>query len=65
MIGFLHQCPGFALLMDTEQLNLIVDRIVNAIDKLTDAVMTAETSATEAMRRCTHAIEYIQLECDK
>ncbi len=41
--GLMHHGPGFAHLMDRDELNLIVDRIVNAIDTLgVDAVDSAD-----------------------
>ncbi len=64
MIGLMHQFPGFAHLMETEQLNLIVDRIVNAIDTLTDRLESLEQTSNLAMKAVTTAIEYIHLECE-
>ena len=50
--------------MDREELNLIVDRIVNAIDKVGIDLDDMRRSHYEAMRRLIQAVEMIHLECE-
>lgn len=60
----MHHGPCFALVMDRDTLDLIVDRLVNAIDTLGMSQDDHNRRVEHLLGKIVNAIEYIHLECE-